>query len=88
MILGGHRLLEFVTGAGFTDIEVRKYKLPCGTWPTGMYPGITVVKSCRSSGEEGWETRYPSLVGDSRFIAAAIEDVDTSMDRCTATRLH
>lgn len=36
MILGGHRLFEFVTGAGFTDIEVRQYKLPCGTWSTGI----------------------------------------------------
>ena len=36
MILGGHRLFEFVTGAGFTDIEVHQYKLPCGTWPSSM----------------------------------------------------
>jgi hypothetical protein len=42
MILGGHRLFEFVKGAGFTDIEVRQYKFPCGTWSSGM--GLSLMQ--------------------------------------------
>lgn len=58
MILGGHRLFEFVTGAGFTDIEVRQYKLPCGTWPSSMDFSQIQLLIDRQSGEEGRKTCY------------------------------
>ena len=35
MILGGHRLAEFANRAGFTDIQVLNYKIPCGPWAIG-----------------------------------------------------
>ena len=34
-IVGGHRLEEFVRGAGFIDIQVKMYNVPIGTWPSG-----------------------------------------------------
>src|SRR5213080_240521 len=35
MILGGHRLAEFVHCGGFTDVQVLNYKIPCGPWAIG-----------------------------------------------------
>ena len=34
-IPGGHLLEEFVRAAGFTDIEVKNYKIPVGKWGKG-----------------------------------------------------
>jgi len=44
MIMGGHRLVEFVTAAGFIDIQVLEYKIPCGTWAAGTpFPPVPLL---------------------------------------------
>lgn len=52
MIMGGHRLVEFVTAAGFIDIQVLEYKIPCGTWAAGTsFPPVPplALTVCRSA---------------------------------------